>query len=215
MSANVERALSREDSVEAAIELRALVSLDALAELAADRDRSPRQRVIALLAVALALADNSAAGVPEAALEAMDEPEVVETALRAKLGAALTGVLAAAPLTPGLRATRLLVGRRLAAAGERGIHVAELMRCGGDHSRATELAAESLADRGSEVATWATVRWVCDRDDGTIEAILLKLPDNALSHVLASLASMPGAEPRGASRVRAMVGWIVSSRNHE
>lgn len=208
----LEQALRREDPLVAAVELRGLASVEALADVAADRDRSARQRVVALLAIALALAEDPTARAPDGALEAIDEPEVVETALAAGLGGALTGVLAAAPVTPGLRATRLLIGRRMAAAGELGVHVAELLLCGGDRDRAADIARTAIAEAGSDVATWATLRWLCAKDDALVEAILSKLPDNLLKELGAQLTSMPGAEPPGGSRVRAAIGWIVDSR---
>src|SRR5690606_38242018 len=91
------------------------------------RDAEPAWRVAALLAVALAAQDG--AQLPERAAELLEDDLLVDAAISARAEAALTGVLAR---TSPRDALRKYLAVRLAAAGSTGIHVASLLLSVGD-----------------------------------------------------------------------------------
>jgi hypothetical protein len=143
-------ARSGDPPVAAALALRSqagATGLAPLAELAADRALPARQRAIVLLAVSLALADEPTAAAPDAALDAVDDADVVEAAIEAGLSAAVTGVLRAAPRDAASLAARRLVGRRCLAVGIHGPHIAMLLADGGDPAGAAEAAVADLRPR--------------------------------------------------------------------
>lgn len=142
-----------------------------LARIAGDRRVATGARVMALLATAQVAALRGSR-LPDGALAALEDPRVVETALRLRLGAALTGALGLADpaaLTPQL--SRLLA-LRLVLAGERGPHVVKLiLRAGTDEDLglAGRIAAEDFCAaiatrslRDADVVEWcrAAIGWV-------------------------------------------------------
>lgn len=118
-------------------------ALAALAQVANDESLRPRHRVEALLGVATAAALGDLP-IPASALAAVEDPVVIETALRRGLAHALTGVLGRAPADPGLRATRQMIGRLLLAAGQRGPHITALLIDAGDFPAAARAAADEF-----------------------------------------------------------------------
>jgi hypothetical protein len=202
---------------------RALAGRAAPAELAAlagEPSLVPGQRAIALLAVAIALAGDPGAACPPAALDAVEDEATCAAAIDAGLGAALTGVLRAVP-TGELRATRVLVGRRLLAAGETGPHVVELLLAGGDRARAAAAAAAELRvhlGRGEASAVlWAwlalVVAW--SRDDAFVGQIVTAIGEPALIDALLRwLERLPTSDPLAVARARAAIGWARPVGNH-
>jgi hypothetical protein len=195
-----------------ALALRARASLAELAASAADRTRIAHDRAIALLAVAVALACDPTALAPPEALDALDDPELVDAALASGLAAALTGVLRAAPADASWRPVRVLVGRRLVAAGETGPHVVELLLAAGDRTRAASLAADDLAHQlggADELARWIRLRWLAAQADDVVAEVLALLGDNQLERLGKALDRLPGET----EHVRSLVGARIHDRS--
>jgi hypothetical protein len=136
------------------------------------------------------------------------------------LGGALTAVLHAAPKASGLRATRMLIGRRLLAAGENGPHVIRLLLDGGDRDRAAQAAAADLLahlDAGPAPELWARIHLVIDWSDDAefFVAMLRELPQTALARLLELLDQAPGVEPARAQPARAAIGWALTAGSHD
>jgi hypothetical protein len=200
-----------------ALALVTIAPLGALGELVADASLSPRQRTIGLLAIALVLADAPGTPAPADALEAIEDLEVAKYAIDSGLGAALTGVLHAAPRTASLAITRKLIGRRLLAADDYGPHVVQLLLDAGDRERAIEVCSASLARVlaarvGAE--TWAWVRLVADWSSdwpliSSVAATLASHPE--LSQALVELLeTLPGIPASAARTVRSAIGWATT-----
>jgi hypothetical protein len=139
-------------------------SVDQLAERAGDPSVPMGERLEALFAVGRAVAASGAV-VPAAALDAVGDAAVIDAALEAGAAAAITGVLFGAPDDRLNRSTRILVGRRLMAAGVRGAHVTRLLIDARDWEAAVRAAADDylsninvLASNPDSVASaWAVL----------------------------------------------------------
>jgi hypothetical protein len=191
-----------------------------LAALAVDGDLAPRQRALALLGCALALAAHPAAAAPEAALDAIEDPDLGAAAIDGGVVAALTGVLRAAPLDGSLRATRKLIGRRCLAAGVFGPHVARLLADGGDregaaHAGATDLVEHLRAgNRGPELWAWLHLVLTWGEDQGLLFGDLIRAleaadPD-ASQRLGALLDDLPGVTPERVARAQARIQWELA-----
>jgi hypothetical protein len=220
--AQLEQALARHASappIEIALELCALADesgLLALGELVADRDHPRQPRAIALLAIAIVLARDPKRALPDGALDALEDPDLVDAALAGGLAAALTGVLLAAPNDATMRATRTWLGRRMVASGERGPHIVELLLAAGDRKRACELAAEQLGiqlEHAGE-ALWVELNWLARRtdDEALVADILGQLATDKLAELARALTRVPAADARAIARLRAAVGWLLDER---
>ncbi|HEX5062941.1 MAG TPA: hypothetical protein VFV99_26385 [Kofleriaceae bacterium] len=192
-----------------------------LGAMSIDRRLAPHQRMTVLLAISVLLALTPETP-PAEALDAVEDEETAATAIRSGYGAALTGVLAAAPRGGSLDATRRLLGRRLVAAGERGPHVAQLLLDAGDRVRAAQLAADDLAQHLATHAeptleTWARLRILLDwsSDDALLDAVLQQLATQhpaLLARLEPLLVRIPDAEPAAVQRVRSTLVWLLNSR---
>ncbi len=190
-----------------------------LAELAADPELAPSLRAIALLGVAMGLADAPALPAPPGALDAVEDAATAAAAIELGMVGALTGVLRAAPLTPQLRTTRRLIGRRCLAAGVVGPHVARLLADGGDHEAAARAAADYLAPRliagRSSAETWACLHLLVEWSDLEAEPLFTQVierlapVDGAVNSLLQLLHRCPGLSAAQVSRTRAHIGWTI------
>jgi hypothetical protein len=136
-----------------------------LAEIAADPDEPATRRAVALAAAtgAIAIVDARA---PDLLGDAIDDNAVIDAAIAAGVGHALTA--AAAQLGDRVDpSSRRRLGRRLVAAGVGGTNVVELLAVAGDHEAAATAAAADLeariaprlraGDVGGDVIVWAGI----------------------------------------------------------
>lgn len=184
-----------------------LAALEELAATANDPSLRPRTRATALLAISLA-ATAGGLPIPEAALEAIDDPLVIDEALRSGMVSALTGVLALSPKQDGqLAATRALIGSRLLSAGERGPHVTGLLVDAEEYDLAATAAADdfvasimpALVSPNAMVYACAAIAlsWLADRQERLFVLFCreLRRHEGAVEALARMLSSLPHAPP--------------------
>jgi hypothetical protein len=195
-------------------------ALDELAGLAADESLSARQRATALLAVSMvaAIADLP---LPGRAVEAVEDAELVDTALADGMADAVTGPLRQAPADASVRALRSMVAGRLLAAGDRSPRVVALLIDAGDFDRAVRAAAEQFVaevmpavDRPTVVAeAWGGIAlgWLADYPDRIFRPLrdeLARRDPTAPAALARLIGKVRGADP---ALVDAARGVLVRS----
>lgn len=206
-------------------DLAGVRGLELLATLAVDKRLAPTQQTVVLLAVSLLLATHPGTLPPADALDAVEDAETASAAIHAGLGAALTGILQAAPREASLSATRRLIGRRLAAAGELGPHVVQLLLDAGDRERAAQIAAADLGRflaghdrRSAETSARLRVLMTWSEDAELFARIvenLARLHPSALSVVEQLIREIDDLDPVLVARARSAVVWALGNRGPE
>lgn len=200
---------------EAAFELAELAGehgLDELAQIVTDRRASLRQRCVVLLAIGLVVARSGASAMPVDAIEALDDPGVVATALALGLGPALTGILNGCSGDRSLDSTRRLIAGQLLAKGERGTHVVQLLLDAGELERASQVAAEvarQLLESPDPLALVGTLAWAEHAFFAATLRNLEVLEPGATARLSARLAELPARFAGRVARVRSEIVWAI------